>query len=132
MMKNTIKLLAVMANIYLLELIFQAILPDRGAIMLADGGLGVFAILSMIAGASRSGSGPTTVTRDAGAEYESALRTQLKYADQVLAADQYYTPQYTDLSLSNMERTLFGTKGQASGGAVPLEELWRRCRESGV
>ena len=110
---NTIKLLAIAANIYLLQLI----LPDSG-IMQANPFL--WLVGSALGGALANRGGPKTVTRDAGAEMESALRTQLKYAPQMLAADQYYTPQYTDLELSNLERTLFGSSGQASGGAIPL------------
>ncbi len=113
MMKNTIKLLAVAANIYLLQLI----LPDSG-IMQANPLL--WLVGSAIAGGMANRGGPGAVTRDAGAEYESTIRTQLKYADQLLAADQYYTPQYADLELSNLERTLFGSTGQTAGGAVPL------------
>jgi len=74
---------------------------------------------------------PKPVTRDPAAEYEAAIQTQLKYQPQIYAADQYYTPLYADLELSNLERTLFGstggagvpladTPGQASAGAGPL------------
>ena len=114
MMKNTFKLIAVAANFYLLQLI----LSDSGGMMQANPFLW-FAGSMLAQGLSNRG-GPNTVTRDPAAEYESTIRTQLKYADQLLAADQRYTPQYADLELSNLERTLFGTSGQATGGAVPL------------
>ncbi len=124
-MKNTFKLLAVAANIYLLQLI----LPDVGGIMQAN------PLLWLFAGAAGSklldSDSPKAVTRDPGAEHESAIQTQLKYQPQIYAADQYYTPLYADLELSNLERTLFGstggagvpladTPGQASAGAGPL------------
>lgn len=58
---------------------------------------------------------PKPVLRDPNAEYEAAMRAQLKYAPDIFSADKQFTPQYTDLELSNQERSLFGTEGGQAG-----------------
>ena len=112
MMKNTIKLLAVAANVYLLELVLQSVLPEGGP-MLASGAAAVMMIGSMIS--SMMNKGPDVVKRDPAAEYDAMYRAQIKYADPLYRADARYTPKYTDLELANQERSLFGTEGGQAG-----------------
>ena len=112
-MKNTFKLLAVMANLWL----FQQLLPDSVAALavtplvagLIGGGVGT--LFGSLFGSKK----PKTVTRDPEAEYEAMYKTQLKYADPLYEADKKYTPLYTDLELANQERSLFGTQGGQAG-----------------
>ena len=111
MMKNTIKIIAVAAHIYLLQLI----LPDGGpALALAPWIIpAVMSVFNTVA--NKKGSGPNVVQRDPEAEYEAMYETKLKYADPMYEADKKYTPLYTDLELANQERSLFGTQGGQAG-----------------
>jgi hypothetical protein len=110
MMKNTIKIIAVAAHIYLLQLI----LPDSG-MALAIAPWIIPAIVSTVGAVAGSSKGPGVVKRDPEAEYEAMYKTKLKYADPLYKADARYTPKYTDLELANQERSLFGTEGGQAG-----------------
>ena len=113
-MKNTFKLLAVAANIYLLQLI----LPDGGGVALAIAPWIIPAIaagVGAIGGSMAANKGYRPQLRDPEAEYEAMYKTQLKYADPLYEADKKYTPLYTDLELANQERSLFGTEGGQAG-----------------
>ena len=113
-MKNTFKLLAVAANVYLLQLI----LPDGGPVLAIGpwAAAGIGAALGGIFGGSKKSK---AVVRDPLAEYEAMYKTQLKYADPLYEADKKYTPLYTDLELANQERSLFGTQG-GQGGVLDM------------
>lgn len=134
-MKNTFKLLAVMANIYLLQLI----LPDGGGVALAIAPWIIPAIagaVGAIGGAATANKGYKPQLRDPEAEYEAAYKTQIKYAPKILESDKQYGPQYTDLALAQQEQTLFGTQGGQAGvldmisRAQPqVDELTRRSTQ---
>ena len=94
MMKNTFKLLAVAANIYLLQLI----LPDGGGgMMLAVEPISMMLLGGALGSIFGGNKKPKAVTRDPEAEYEAMYSTQLKYAAPLYQADKKYTPLYTDL-----------------------------------
>lgn len=125
-MKNIFKIIALMAHLYLMQLI----LPESES-QLAIVGL----ILAAGAGyaAGKSGSkGPKPVLRDPDAEYEAAYKTQVKYAPEIYASDAEFRPKYTDLELSQQEQTLFGSEQQAgvldmAARAQPqIDEMTRR------
>ena len=102
-----IKTIAFMAQMYLLQLV----LPDGQASLaiiplLIAGGIGA-------AVGSMAGRKPKPELRDPAAEYDAAYSTQIKYAPKMLAMEKYYQPEYTDLALSQQERTLMGTPQQA-------------------
>jgi hypothetical protein len=131
MMKNTFKIIAIAAHIYLLQLI----LPDGGVALavapLVAAGIGT--VLGSIFGGN---DGPDVVKRDPEAEYEAMYKTKLKYADPMYEADKKYTPKYTDLELANQERSLFGTQGGQAGvldmltRAQPqIDEMTRKSTE---
>ena len=136
-MKNTIKIIAVLANVYLLELVMQSVLPDSGGRFIRAEpvaiALGVASLLSNIFGGNK---GPDVVKRDPEAEYDAMYKAQLKYADPLYEADKKYTPKYTDLELANQERSLFGTPG-GQGGVLDMltraqpqiDELTRKSTE---
>lgn len=131
MMKNTIKLLAVMANVYLLELI----LPESDLMLAIEP-----VTMALIGGALGSIFGgkkkPKVETRDPREEYKAMYETKLEYAGPMYEADKEYTPKYTDLELANQERSLFGTPGGQAGvldmltRAQPrIDEMTRKSTE---
>jgi hypothetical protein len=137
MMKNTFKIIAIAANVYLLELVLRSVLPEsEGGFIRAEPisiALGVGTLLSSLFGGNKK---PDVVKRDPEAEYEAMYKTKLKYADPMYEADKKYTPKYTDLELANQERSLFGTQGGQAGvldmltRAQPqIDEMTRKSTE---
>jgi hypothetical protein len=55
---------------------------------------------------------PKVEKRDPNAEYEAAIKTQMKYAPDIYNLESTYGPKYTDLALSYLEQTLFGSDDQ--------------------
>ena len=55
---------------------------------------------------------PKVEKRDPNAEYEAAIKTQMKYAPDIYNLESTYGPKYTDLALSDQEQTLFGSDDQ--------------------
>jgi hypothetical protein len=125
-MKNIFKIIALMAHLYLMQLI----LPDSIAQQAILG-----FILAAGAGyaAGKSGSkGPKPEFRDPAAEYEAAYKSQVEWAPKIYESDAEYRPKYTDLELSQQEQTLFGSEQQAgvldmAARAQPLvDEMTRK------